>query len=113
MSVMDVAVYETPIESAFGIGDYEDVENKGFVLDSKVTNAQLIKQPDPQVLPPTIGNHYSKGLRSLSPAISMQTYECPVPTLSRVCVIFLCHPHSILLLCRSMDHHKADFIYLW
>lgn len=85
---MNEAVYETPIDSAFGIGDYEDVENKGLGPDSKVTKAQPINQPNPEALPPTIGNYYTTGPRSPSPAISPQTYECPVPTVPWVCLNF-------------------------
>ena len=67
MSVMNETVYETPIDSTLFIEDYEDVDNKGFEPDSKVSKAQPINQSDPAALPPTIANYYSNGPRSPSP----------------------------------------------
>ena len=85
--------YETPIDSALDIGDYEDVDNKESEPDLKVTKAQPFKPPDPAALPPTIGNYYSNGPSSVSPANSTNTYECPVATLPRVRLTLLCHPY--------------------
>ena len=99
--------YETPIDSAFGIGDYEDVDNKEFEPDSIVTKAQPFKPLDPAGLPPTIGNYYSNGPSSVSPANSTHTYECPLPTMPRVCLTFLCHPY---MRAWSMDSHRVGLI---
>ena len=89
--------YETPIDSALGIGDYEDVDNKEFEPDSQVTKAQPFKPPNPAALPPTTGNYYSNGPSSVFLANSTHTYECPVPTLPRVCAINL---YCAIHICR-------------
>lgn len=71
-------VYETPIDSPLGIGDYDDVDDK----EIKTLKAQPFKQPSRA--PPTVVNYYSKGPSCTIPATSTDNYECPVPTLPRV-----------------------------